>query len=248
MTRPTLGVTVSRRSGWRIFPLIALNVWLAGGRAVKWQRDSDVDMDTVDGVIIGGGDDIAPTLYGGALRIEARLDPARDALEAAILRRAIAHDLPMLGICRGAQMLNIVSGGTLEQDAFGRYGLRRYKTILPRRAVRIAPDSRLRQIVGPDVMRVNALHTQAVDRLGDDLRVSARDEKGMVQAIERVCDPFAIGVQWHPEHIFYARRHFALFRALVAAAAAARRGGAQIRAAKDSHHASGRIIQPYPGV
>ena len=69
-------------------------------------------------------------------------------------------------------------------------------------------------------MDVNALHSQAVNRLGDGLRVSARDENGMIQAVERIRDPFAIGVQWHPEHLFYARRQRAIFRALVVAARA----------------------------
>lgn len=71
-------------------------------------------------------------------------------------------------------------------------------------------------------MKVNALHTQAVDRLGQGLRISARDTGGMVQAIERVRDPFALGVQWHPEHLFYAHRQRAIFRALVSAARAYR--------------------------
>ena len=79
-------------------------------------------------------------------------------------------------------------------------------------------------------MAVNALHTQAVDRLGTGLHVAARDTGGMVQAIERVAAPFVLGVQWHPEHLFYARRHRALFHALVAAAAAYRKGKRQLQA------------------
>ena len=71
-------------------------------------------------------------------------------------------------------------------------------------------------------MRVNALHSQAVDRLGADLQVAARDEGGMVQAIERINPPFALGVQWHPEYLIYARRQRALFRALVTAARSSR--------------------------
>ncbi|MEJ6392168.1 gamma-glutamyl-gamma-aminobutyrate hydrolase family protein [Gymnodinialimonas sp. 2305UL16-5] len=234
MTRakPVIGVTVSRRSAWRVFPLFALNIWLAGGRAVQWRSAADVDVDGVDGIVIGGGDDIAPTLYGGELRVEARLDHARDALERWILEAAFDREMPILGVCRGAQMLNIVLGGTLEQDAYGRYGSRRYRTILPRRSVQIEEESRLRSIVGAAPMRVNALHKQAVDTLGNGLRIAARDEKGMVQAIERTRDPFAIGVQWHPEHIFYARRHLALFRALIAAARAFKGRRSQTRAAE----------------
>lgn len=229
MTRPLIGVTVSRRSAWRIFPLMALNVWLAGGRAVKWKSATDVDVDAVDGVIIGGGDDIAPTLYDGALQAEARLDHARDAMEGWIVERAFEDGIPVLGICRGAQMINVASGGTLHQDAYAAYGGRLYRTILPRRTVEIVERSRLSVIVGHQPMRVNALHSQSVDRLGVSLKVSACDRSGMVQAIERTRDPFAIGVQWHPEHIFYDTRHRNLFNALVTAATAYGRGRDQLR-------------------
>jgi putative glutamine amidotransferase len=228
--KPRIGVTVSRRTGWRIFPLMALNIWLAGGRAVKWQREEDMDLSSVDGVLIGGGDDIAPTLYKGELRVEARLDPDRDAMEKRILDEALTQNCPVMGICRGAQMLNVVLGGTLHQDAYAAYASRRYKTILPRREVMIEPGSRLARITGSAPMKVNALHRQAVARLGRGLRVAAHDEAGMVQAIERTRDPFALGVQWHPEHIFYTRRHRSLFTALVAAAESCRKGVGQIAA------------------
>ncbi|GAA5080750.1 gamma-glutamyl-gamma-aminobutyrate hydrolase family protein [Roseibacterium beibuensis] len=226
--KPRIGVTVSRRTGWRIFPLMALNIWLAGGRAVKWQAEDDVDLSKVDGVLIGGGDDIAPTLYKGTLTVEARLDPERDAMEKRILEDALEEKCPVMGICRGAQMLNVVLGGTLHQDAYAEYPSRRYKTILPRREVHIDSGSRLARITGTSPMRVNALHRQSVRALGRGLRVSARDSGGMVQAIERTRDPFALGVQWHPEHIFYAHRHRALFSALVAAAEGCRSGQGQI--------------------
>ncbi|MGB0497433.1 MAG: gamma-glutamyl-gamma-aminobutyrate hydrolase family protein [Rubricella sp.] len=218
--RPRIGVTVSRRSGWRIFPLMALNIWLAGGTAVRWQTGRDIDVSSVDGVLIGGGDDISPTLYGMELATTARLDPDRDEMEQAIAREAFARNKPVFGICRGSQMMNVVLGGTLHQDAYAVHPSRRYRTVLPRREVTVAAGSRLSRIVGVAPMKVNALHTQSVADLGDGLRIAAEDETGMVQAIERMRDPFALGVQWHPEHIFYARRQRALFRAFVAAARA----------------------------
>jgi putative glutamine amidotransferase len=227
MTRPIIGVTVSNRSGWRIFPLMALNVWLAGGRALRWQGVHAVDTKAADGIIIGGGDDIAPTLYGGEIVTEARLDPRRDAMEKRIVEQALADGTPLLGICRGAQMLNVALGGTLDQDAYTTYRSPRFKTILPRKRVTVCPESRLSRIAGCAEMKVNALHSQSVDRLGHGLRVAARDEGGMIQAVERTCDPFALGVQWHPEHLFYAHRQRALFKALVAAARACREGRRQ---------------------
>jgi len=231
MTRPVIGVTTSRRSGWRIFPLVALNVWLAGGRAVRWDTRRDVDIGAVDGIIIGGGDDISPDLYGGELVTSARLSPERDALEKRLVTEAMDAGKLVLGICRGSQMLNVALGGTLDQDAYGTYATsRRFWTILPRKTVRVISGTRLGDLAGLAPMQVNALHSQAVDRLGDGLRVAARDEVGMIQAIERARPPFAIGVQWHPEHLFYARRQRRIFRALIAAAEAAESDEAQLEA------------------
>ncbi|TRD21680.1 gamma-glutamyl-gamma-aminobutyrate hydrolase family protein [Palleronia caenipelagi] len=232
--RPLIGVTTSTRSGWRIFPLVALNVHLAGGRAVRWVTGRPCNVETVDGIIIGGGDDISPDLYGGNLTASARLDPARDEMELTIARRALERNMPVLGICRGSQMLNIALGGKLDQDAFATHrDSRKYKTILPRRSVQIAEGSRLADHTGLDEMKVNALHTQAVSDLGQDLRVAAKDGGGMVQAIERTAEPFWLGVQWHPEHLFYARRQRAIFKALVSAAAARRRQSDQLEHVDD---------------
>jgi putative glutamine amidotransferase len=218
--RPRIAVTTSARSGWRIFPLVALNIWLAGGRAVRWGTGRAAELDTVDGLVIGGGDDISPALYGGEIRAEVRLDPARDALERRLAEEALERGIPVLGICRGAQMLNVALGGTLHADAYAAYpGSHRYKTILPRRRVRACDGTMLARLAGREEMWVNALHTQAVDRLGAGLRIAATDSGGMVQAIERPAPPFALGVQWHPEHLFYKRQQRQIFAALTEAAA-----------------------------
>lgn len=218
-TKPCIGVTVSKRSGWRVFPFLALNVWLAGGRAVRWDSGRDADISAVDGLIVGGGDDISPELYKGELIASARIDPARDTLEHRLVLAALEAGKPVLGICRGAQMINIAQGGNLHQRAYDHYTDSRYmRTLLPRKTIRVVPQSHLAAIAGTAEMRVNALHTQAVDQLADGLRIAAHDTGGMVQALERTAPPFAIGVQWHPEYLFYARRQRALFRALVQAA------------------------------
>ena len=190
--RPKIGVTVSRRTGWRVFPFMALNILIAGGCALRWDSARAAD-------------------------------PDRDALERRLVLEALAADKPVLGICRGAQMLNIAQGGNLHQRAYDHYtDSREYRTILPRKDIAILEKTALAGIAGTAPMRVNALHSQAVDRLGADLQVAARDEGGMVQAIERINPPFALGVQWHPEYLIYARRQRALFRALVTAARSSR--------------------------
>lgn len=235
MTRPLIGVSVSRRTGWRVFPLIRFNLWLVGARAVRWDSTRPFDLDAVDGIVIGGGDDVGPELYGGKLGISVRLDRARDTFERALAEKAITQNIPVLGICRGSQMLNIALGGTLDQDAWATFGKERYiQTVLPKREVCVEAGTRLAELCGPSPMHVNALHKQAVDGLGNGLRVAARDTAGMVQAIERIRDPFAIGVQWHPEHLFYAHRQRALFRALVQAAQAYKDSRNQIIAASEN--------------
>jgi putative glutamine amidotransferase len=214
-------VTTSSRSGWRVFPFIALNLWLAGGRGLRWGAGRPADLEQVDGIVIGGGDDISPDLYGMEIVTTARLDPERDALEHRLANAALMQDIPVLGICRGAQMLNIAAGGSLHQNAWEVYPTSRpVTTVLPKREVEVVEDARLALIAGTEPMHVNALHSQSVDRLGDGFRVAARDTGGMVQAIERDQDPFALGVQWHPEYLVYAKRQRAIFRALVAAARA----------------------------
>jgi putative glutamine amidotransferase len=234
MQRPLIAVTTSSRTGWRVFPLINLNLWITGGRGVRWGVGRVVDLEDVDGLIIGGGDDIGPDLYGGKLGISARLDPDRDELERSLAEAALEQNIPVLGICRGSQMLNVALGGTLDQDAWTTYGPnRKITTILPKREICVEEATHLSLISGEQPMKVNALHTQAVDKLGAGLRVSARDTGGMVQAIERARDPFALGVQWHPEHLFYAHRQRAIFRALVAAADAYRQERNQTRAMRD---------------
>ncbi|MGR3320731.1 MAG: gamma-glutamyl-gamma-aminobutyrate hydrolase family protein [Pseudooceanicola sp.] len=227
--RPRIAVTTSRRSGWRIFPLVALNIWFAGGRAVRWGVGRPSDLKSVDGIVIGGGDDISPALYGGQIRAASRLDRRRDEMERRLVEEALARSMPVLGICRGSQMMNVALGGDLDQDAYATFTRsRRVRTILPRKSVRIEPETRLADLAGTEPMMVNALHSQAVRKLGGGLRVAARDGGGMVQAIERIRDPYMIGVQWHPEHLIYARRQRAIFRSLVAAARASAEDRAQL--------------------
>jgi putative glutamine amidotransferase len=146
-------------------------------------------------------------------------DPSRDELEQRLLATAITRDIPILGICRGAQLLNVHLGGTLYPEVREFYvEVPHLRTLLPRRRVSAERGSHLASIVGTTRLMVNALHHQAVKTLGKGLAVVARDEGGVIQAIEQPRHPFRIGVQWHPEYIPQHPRQRALFEALVRAA------------------------------
>jgi putative glutamine amidotransferase len=217
--RPVVGVTASARGGRVMWWANALAVRRAGGRPRRITADDPGPRNGLDALLIGGGDDIDAELYGMDLKVDVRIDRERDRLELAMLERAQARGLPVLGVCRGAQMLNVFRGGTLHPDIYQAYGgLPPQRTVLPRKRVTIAPDSRLYAVVGLRRCRVNSLHHQSIDRLGQGLRAVAFDRYGIVQGIDCETGQYVIGVQWHPEFVPLNRHHQNLYRALVRAA------------------------------
>ena len=217
--KPLIGVTSSKRGGWRSFLFQRLALWRAGAKAVLLMPGSDADVRAFAGLIVGGGDDIGAELYGGQVLPDVRIDPDRDAFELALLKWALPLEMPILGICRGAQMINVALGGTLHGDIYSLYAdAKHMRTVLPRKTVHIEKGTRLDAILSCDPCRVNALHHQAVDRLGDGLKICGRDEIGIVQAIEGKTSRFLIGVQWHPEFLIQSRTQLRLFKALAKSA------------------------------
>jgi putative glutamine amidotransferase len=182
-------------------------------------------VDHLSGVCLSGGPDLDPATYGAEPHPNlGPIEPAVDAFELAVARRADAIGLPMLGICRGSQTLNVARGGTLHQHvpdvvdgsvAHRQTASGRETT----HSVRIEPGSRLAEIVGPGDLEVNAFHHQAVDRLGRGLRAVAWAPDGLVEAVEDDADALYLGVQWHVETLVHLPRHARLFEALVEAAA-----------------------------
>lgn len=165
------------------------------------------------GLVLAGGSDIEPSLYGQPNLAARSPHPERDEMEMRLVREALRLDLPILGICRGAQLLNVAFGGTLQQDIGEAHtGVRH--------GVRFEPGSKLAAIARPKT--VNSRHHQAVDRLGAGLKVaawSAGDD--IVEGIEAPDRRFVLAVQWHPEDLAIEGEQEA--RALFAAFAAALR-------------------------
>ena len=186
----------------------------------------------LDGLCLAGGVDVAPEEYGELRHPQlGATDTRRDATELKITRWALAADLPVFGICRGNQLLNVAAGGSLYQDipsdlpAASRhaYNSEEVARARPTHDVRVTPDSRLAGVLGCAHVATNSFHHQAVKQVAAGFRAVAWATDGVVEGIEAPAHRFALGVQWHPEEMVvndvYARR---LFEAFVAAASAAR--------------------------
>ncbi|WP_420402747.1 gamma-glutamyl-gamma-aminobutyrate hydrolase family protein [Nisaea sp.] len=219
--RPLIGISTSKHTGRIPLAFHHLAVWRAGGRGVRLGPGRPLDAEALDGLIIGGGSDLHPTLYGGEVALEEGIDEERDAFELDLLDRFRDGRRPVLGICRGAQILNVYFGGTLHEEISKAYpGTRARRTPLPVKRIEIDEGTRLREMLGVSWCRVNSIHHQSVDRVGEGLRVSAHDRRGMVQGIESVNGQLFFGVQWHPEFLVFNRSQQRLYRALIRAAGA----------------------------
>ena len=201
-------------------------VTAAGGVAVLLPPqpvDADIAervLDSLDGLLITGGNDVDPAAYGQQPHPSTD-KPAqhRDAWEFALLRAALARQLPVLGICRGAQVLNVALGGTLHQhlpDVIGHSGHRAGNAVFTTLPVRTVPGTQLAALVGESV-DARCYHHQAIAELGDGLVVSGWDADGVIEALELPGNGFVLAVQWHPEESLDDLR---LFSAIVEAARA----------------------------
>ncbi|WP_320673124.1 gamma-glutamyl-gamma-aminobutyrate hydrolase family protein [Patulibacter defluvii] len=177
----------------------------AGGLPVQLPREADpaAVVARLDGLVVAGGDDIDPRRYGlvpGSATTA--IDPERDAHESALIAAALDHGLPLLGVCRGCQLLNVVRGGTLVLDLPHDVGEAHGQLAYPLHArvhgLRIDPTDELAELLPADVL-VNSFHHQAVDRPGDGVTTIATAPDGVCEAIR--VGPRALGVQWHPEYL-----------------------------------------------
>jgi putative glutamine amidotransferase len=179
----------------------------------------------LDGLVLSGGPDLAPLAYGAQPHVElGPTEPRLDRFEYAVAREAVRLELPTLGICRGAQTLNVARGGTLHQhlpDVVGDTIAHRQieDGRLPTHSVAIAPGSTLAAVLGTTQLNVNSFHHQAVDRIGAGLCACAWAPDGTIEAIEDPAQPFLLAVQWHAETLRDVPVHLALFEELASVAA-----------------------------
>jgi putative glutamine amidotransferase len=186
-------------------------------------------LQTLDGVLLTGGGDVDPAFYGEDRHESVEdAEPGRDEFELDLARRAMEQDVPLLAICRGAQVLNVAAGGTLVQDIPSAVTTElTHRLTEPKDCVAhditVDADSRLRSALGGTVTascacRVNSRHHQSVGKLGRNLKASATAPDGVIEGIEAPDASFCLGVQWHPENFWRTGEFKPLFDAFVAAA------------------------------
>jgi gamma-glutamyl-gamma-aminobutyrate hydrolase PuuD len=196
-------------------------VLAAGGTPVILPAVPDIAgvLGRLDGLLLVGGGDVDPARYDAVPHPQNnRVNLARDDAETALLREALALGLPILGICRGLQLLNVALGGTLHQhipDVVGHEGHSGGDGVFTRHDVHLHPRSRIARALRRTTLDVASLHHQAIDRLGTGFTACAWSDDGLIEAAELDGHPFTVGVQWHPE----VDEDVAVFAALVMAAA-----------------------------
>jgi putative glutamine amidotransferase len=207
-----IGITGNARRWSPSWWCTALAIRLAGATPERISVRHLPAGEPLDALIISGGDDISPEHYGGDIDNRVKSDPERDLLEVRWIQKALERTIPLMGICWGAQLINVVLGGSLYQDirllrrrTHNRFGL------LPTKQVRLSPGSQLATICRKEHFRVNSLHHQAISTTGAGLRAVGWDLDNIIQAVESKTGRI-IGLQWHPEYLVYMPSQFALFR------------------------------------
>lgn len=231
VNRPLIGITTYlNQTQFLVYDTLAAvlpwayveQVRMAGGRPVLIPPvpDGGVEvLEGLDGLIVAGGADVEPSRYGERPHPAVNTCPPRDAGELPLVRAALHNGVPLLGICRGMQLMSVACGGRLHQHLpeavghAGHMGTGKLKTYNEHK-VRFAVGSKLRELFGPDAV-VNSYHHQGVADPGKLTPVGWCPDDDLVEALEHPDHPFAIGVQWHPEDMASP----ALFVALVSAAA-----------------------------
>jgi putative glutamine amidotransferase len=187
----------------------------------------DAYLAMLDGLLISGGQDILPLHYGEepieGFQLKEEMTPERDAFEIILIRKALAMDMPVLGICRGLQALVVAEGGTLHQDIDTCVNrTRRIKHFqecsfsADTHLVVLQKNTRIFEIFQKDTIMTNTIHHQAINQMPEGYRVTGRTRDGIIEAMESTRHTFVLGVQWHPEKLLEKNRDWAkLFGAFV---------------------------------
>lgn len=229
--KPLIGVTSyeSDRKGYHTINTNYINsVFDAGGIPViipiiPNEEDFEIYLSRLDGIIFSGGIDVSPLIYNeNPLKEVNVISQVRDDYEMGLMKKAFEMNIPVLGVCRGHQLANVILGGTLYQDLNSQVpnvlGHAPKVEFMDEfyHSINIDKDSKLYEIMGEEKLFVNSLHHQAIKELGNNLKITAYSQDGIIEAIESTDDRFFIGVQFHPEAL--ARRHpqfSKLFKALI---------------------------------
>jgi putative glutamine amidotransferase len=219
MSKTVVAITGPKRGAFGPRFMVSCAVRWYGATPLHIRPGDDIQVLQYDAVVVTGGHDIDPVLYAQEPQVHPRYDPERDTLESAVIDDALVRGLPLLGICRGAQLLNARRGGNLFQDLKSQRKLTsNRRTILPLKTLLTEPGTYLASVLKTDRCRVNSLHNQAIDRVGSGLQVSGHDLDGIIQAVEDPSRAFLVGVQWHPEFLILISRQRRLFGELIKAA------------------------------
>jgi putative glutamine amidotransferase len=246
LPRPVIGITTQTLHAIDGIPAALPESWVMNQRyflaativgGVPWMiplLDDDEDTlreiyDRLDGILIPGGVDMDPATFGEERHPKlGALDPARDRVELQLTRWAIEDHKPILGLCRGIQVMNVAFGGTLYQDIAAQVPDSIKHDYFPTAGfdrdhlaheVALSTGSRLRAVMEKPTILVNSMHHQGIKQLASDLIPAALAPDGLVEAVERDGDHFMVGVQWHPEMFEMTDPHTRhLFRAFIAAA------------------------------
>ena len=225
MSKPRIGITPCTRPDDYV-----ASIARAGGEPVVLGNSDDAAavVSSLDGLLLTGGLDVDPSLYGEAPHETTHTAPERDRFELPLSKAAMAEDLPIFAICRGVQVLNVAGGGSLVQDIPSAVTSDLNHSVdVPKNhqahPVKIVPGTRLAAALGAETdletCPVNSRHHQSVARVAPQFVVSAVSPDGVVEAIERPDRTFCVGVQWHPENFVRTGEFSGLFREFVAAAA-----------------------------
>jgi len=215
--KPLIGICLPDKGNFFASLFIKLNLILQGASTVSLRPSKENgDLNKLDGLLLSGGDDIDPTLYGANKDAHnTPLDKKRDAFELEMIERAYKRKIPIFGICRGTQLINIYFDGTLHPSILDIDGYQNHKnSIFPIKDAIIKKISKLFSIIKTKEVAINSIHQQAIDEVGEDLKITACHDK-IIEAIEKEDYPFLLGVQWHPEYLIYLKEHRLLFEKFV---------------------------------